>query len=242
MTENKSGKMPRARWTIKVQLMAWAYSDVMARLNEWDKSSSKHGKYLYELQENIANAVISGELRVRSQTTKMYMAASYQAYEDGILDLNDFCQWAKKYGLDAPDDAAALAVALGMPLEAFPPGHTGAQAVPVIEPVTPIAVSLKTNDKQAEWMVKSVEIADAIGRRKWIDGEREITARNICKAVATELAKGEPGNPQKYHGNRGQRAAGSIRNAALRGWKFTVPSGTSGINGTDKTSQENMPQ
>src|SRR5471032_1021825 len=88
---------------------------------------------------------------------------------------------------------------------------------------------------QAEdWVVKSVALANEIGGRKWAQKEYGITARNICNAVATELAKGEPGEPQKYHGSQGPRSAGSIRNIALKGWKFIHPTGTSGKNGMDE--------
>lgn len=86
------------------------------------------------------------------------------------------------------------------------------------------------NDIQKEWIVKSIALADEIALKRWNNGEREITARNIAGAVAVELAKGEPGDPQKYHGNRGPREAGTIRTHALSGWKFKYPSGT---NGTD---------
>jgi hypothetical protein len=94
------------------------------------------------------------------------------------------------------------------------------------------AVSGTTNGEDA-WIAKAVEIANSIAFRKWEGGERQITARNICNAVAAELANGEPDSPQKYHGTQGPRAAGAIRSVALKGWKFTQPSGTSGTSGTD---------
>lgn len=87
-----------------------------------------------------------------------------------------------------------------------------------------------------------MKLANEIGLRKFNSGERQITARKICDAVATEFAKGEPGKPQMYHGNQGPRAAGAIRSVALKGWKFDYPSGTHGINGMDEIAQENMPK
>lgn len=100
----------------------------------------------------------------------------------------------------------------------------------------PIEEEAKGQDQRpsAEWVQKAIEIANRIGSEKWARGERQITARNICEAVATELSKGDIDNPQRYHGNQGARAATAVRNAALKGWKFTAPAGTNGTNGTDK--------
>ncbi|WP_229205810.1 hypothetical protein, partial [Duganella sp. Leaf126] len=100
-------------------------------------------------------------------------------------------------------------------------------------PLKPTGKASGTTKDVDEWIAKSVAIANSIALQKWERGERQITARNICDAVAIELAKGEPDYPQQYHGNQGPRAAGAIRNVALKGWKFTFPSGTSGISGID---------
>ena len=82
-----------------------------------------------------------------------------------------------------------------------------------------------------DWKEKAVEIANQLGLQKWARGEREITGRNICDAVATALEK-----DSKYHGTRGPRAATSVRNALIeKGWNFVPPSGTNGTNGTNGT-------
>jgi len=84
----------------------------------------------------------------------------------------------------------------------------------------------KTTEKgKTDWVKNALEIADRIANKRYKSGIREITIRNICDAVATELAK-DPGN----HGSRGQRSSGNVRNVALKGWKFTPPTGTSGTN------------
>jgi len=80
-----------------------------------------------------------------------------------------------------------------------------------------------------DWKVKARAIADKLALERHQRGEREITARNICDAVATELAK-----DSTTHGIRGERSAGSIRNLALKGWKFIPPTGTNGTSGTKK--------
>ena len=74
-----------------------------------------------------------------------------------------------------------------------------------------------------DWQTKARTIADSEALKRYARGEREITARNICDAVAIELAK-----DVTTHGIRGERSAGSIRNEALKGWKFIPPTGTSG--------------
>lgn len=79
------------------------------------------------------------------------------------------------------------------------------------------------------WTDKARAIADSEALTRYTRGEREITARNISGAVATELAK-----DSTTHGIRGERGAGNIRNIALKGWKFIPPTGTNGTSGTKK--------
>jgi hypothetical protein len=102
------------------------------------------------------------------------------------------------------------------------------------KPLKPSGAVSDTTKEADEWIAKAVEIANSIALQKWQRGERQITARSICDAVAIELARGEPDSPQQYHGNQGPRAAGAIRNVALKGWTFTYPSATSGISGIDE--------
>lgn len=80
-----------------------------------------------------------------------------------------------------------------------------------------------------DWAEEARAIADRLALERYQRGEREITARNISDAVAIELAK-----DTTTHGIRGERVAGSIRNGALKGWKFIPPTGTNGTSGTKK--------
>lgn len=86
-----------------------------------------------------------------------------------------------------------------------------------------------TSPSGDDWIVQARAIAEKIALERWDRGEREITARNICEAVATELAM-----DSTTHGTRGERSSGSIRNIALKGWKFIPPTGTNGTSGTKK--------
>lgn len=70
-----------------------------------------------------------------------------------------------------------------------------------------------------DWVVKAKAIADRIGLERWNSGVQEITAHNICKAVAKELA-----DDRTAHGKRGARAANTVRTAGLKKWKFKPPS------------------
>lgn len=70
----------------------------------------------------------------------------------------------------------------------------------------------------AAWKTRARELAQEFGEAKWARGEREITARNICRAVAKELGK-----KPEFHGNRGPRSESNVRNEALKGWKFSPP-------------------
>ena len=79
------------------------------------------------------------------------------------------------------------------------------------------------------WVDKARAIADRIALERYERGEGEITQRNICDAVALELAK-----DTTTWGTHGARCADSIRCAALKGWKFIPPTGTNGTNGTEE--------
>lgn len=76
------------------------------------------------------------------------------------------------------------------------------------------SLSFTDYDKD-DWKTEAIKLADRIGQQRWDQGQREITARNICDDVATELAK-----VVSFHGTRGARSASNIRNWGLKGWKF----------------------
>jgi hypothetical protein len=79
-----------------------------------------------------------------------------------------------------------------------------------------------------DWRNKALAIANKIGEMKYARGEREITARSLGDAVATELEK-----DCSTYGTRGPRSAGSVRKYALAGWKFSPQSGANGANGAN---------
>lgn len=81
-----------------------------------------------------------------------------------------------------------------------------AEAVPVTSP------------SDDGWIEKAQVIADKIGLEKYRNGIRQITARNICEAVASELELDET-----TWGKQGPRGADNVRNEGLRGWKFIPP-------------------
>lgn len=96
-----------------------------------------------------------------------------------------------------------------------------------VEDAPAAKVKADTSPSGDDWPDKARAIADRIALERYARGEREITARNICEAVATELAK-----DSTTHGTRGERVSGSIRNEALKGWKFIPQTGTNGTSGT----------
>lgn len=87
---------------------------------------------------------------------------------------------------------------------------------------TPAAAKVEAIDANGsyDWIEEARNIADRIAQKRWDGGQREITARNISDAVATEL-----GNDRRSYGQRGPRTGSSVRKDALRGWKFTPPKG-----------------
>jgi hypothetical protein len=64
------------------------------------------------------------------------------------------------------------------------------------------------------WVIEARRIADTLALKRWSSGHREITARNICNAVADKLS-----SDGRYHGARGARTGNNVRNIALKGWK-----------------------
>jgi hypothetical protein len=72
--------------------------------------------------------------------------------------------------------------------------------------------------EHADWHEKAKAIANRIGLQQWGVGQRNISARNICAAVAAELAM-----DAATHGIQGQRGEDNVRNEGLRGWEFMPP-------------------
>ena len=131
--------------------------------------------------------------------------------------LDEFAAWCAHFGFAIPPELSALAKA-------------APQTAPMVEvrPAKPEAVPV-TSPSGDGWITKALAIAGDISLKKWKAGMREITARNICEAMATELGK-----DSTTHGKRGPRSSGNVRNIALKGWKFTPPTGTNGTSGTNQ--------
>ncbi len=88
----------------------------------------------------------------------------------------------------------------------------------------PVSTQNNTHEESYDWKAEALKIANVIGQKKYDSGVREITARNIAKAVAEELEK-----DSRSHGQRGPRASETIRKEALKSWKFSSrDSGASG--------------
>ena len=109
------------RWSIAAIGLARTYADAMAKINGWQRENeTKWSKYVYQLKNSLSKAVISGELRVKKGITGLYLEPGLDAYNDGVIDLQDFCNWARKAGLDGvPENALKVAAALGLPLSAL---------------------------------------------------------------------------------------------------------------------------
>lgn len=100
--------------------------------------------------------------------------------------------------------------------ETLPPWMNAATADTQQAPLPTASQAAPAEPK--DWQVKALEIANEIALQRWLRGERQITARNISESVATKLGK-----ESRYQGNQGPRSASTVRNEALKGWKFTPP-------------------
>jgi len=97
-------------------------------------------------------------------------------------------------------------------------------------PSTVVTKDKNTDQFDHDWITEAIKIADREDNKRWASGSRQITARNICNKVATELGKNT-----KFWGNRGERVGDTIRNTALKGWVFRPSKG--GTNGTSGTKE-----
>ena len=133
------------RWSIAAMGLAHTYADAMAEINGWQRENeTKWSKYVYQLENSLSRAVLSGELRARERITGLYLEPGLDAYNDGVIDLQDFCNWARKAGLDGvPADALKVAAALRLPCEAnlsvpqqahTQPQTAKVEAAPVVTP------------------------------------------------------------------------------------------------------------
>lgn len=116
------------------------------------------------------------------------------------------------YELVTPADVNAWLEAQGAP-------YRWNVAAPITTPEPPDApVAAVPSQSDDDWRAKARVIADRIGLEKYRTGMQQITARNICDAVANELAL-----DKTTWGQQGPRGADNVRNEGLRGWKFTPP-------------------
>lgn len=66
------------------------------------------------------------------------------------------------------------------------------------------------------WQEKAVDAANRIGQERWAKGDRNISARSVCDAVAAELSL----DPTTYSNRKKPREPNSIRIDALSEWEF----------------------
>lgn len=72
------------------------------------------------------------------------------------------------------------------------------------------------NNNDGDWRIKAKHIAQRLGEEQVKNtGARQVTGRNICEAVANELAM-----DASTHGKQGPRSADNVRTVGLKGWKF----------------------
>lgn len=144
-------------------------------------------------------------------------------YEGSINDMQatllreDLDQWCRGLGIAIPSGVSTTTPET--PDVLTPSDKRGKR--PANEATAPHADASQLEDGTGEnddWQSKARQTADKIALNKWNRGERQITARNISEAVASELGKDE-GN----WGKQGPRSESNVRNEGLRGWKFHPP-------------------
>lgn len=117
---NKNNKSVIQQWSMPAKELPIEYPKLMAKINGWKADDGRLFIYTKKLQVSLSNAIISGKLIVRDNFTGLYLEPGLDAYKYGIIDFQDFCDWANKAGLfGVPDNALKLAHAFEMPTETY---------------------------------------------------------------------------------------------------------------------------
>lgn len=117
---NKNNKSVIQQWSMPAKELPIEYPKLMAKINGWKADDGRLFIYTKKLQVALSNAIISGKLIVRDNFTWLYLEPGLDAYKYGIIDFQDFCDWANKAGLfGVPDNALKLAHAFEMPTETY---------------------------------------------------------------------------------------------------------------------------
>ena len=118
---NELEKAVIEQWKMPASQVAITFARQLGDINgDKMETGSMSAKYFYRLRKSLLKAIISGELRAREHITGEYLEPGHDAYSDGDIDLQDFCNWANKAGfIGVPDDGLELAAAFGLPREAY---------------------------------------------------------------------------------------------------------------------------
>ena len=101
------------RWYVSAQLLAHEYSAARDKINGFDRESSVSRQFFASLHTAIEKAVFKGELRAYGQSLGPIISPGADAYENGVVMLDHFCEWAQGVLPDCPKDAAVLAEKFG---------------------------------------------------------------------------------------------------------------------------------
>jgi hypothetical protein len=107
-------------WVLNAKLFAEKYYQAVidndpSFLND-DPNTQSVLVSLNDLRTRIRCAIEIGDLKVRGRHSQIYMQPSQDAFNTGIVKLQDFCDWAETIGLDdCPKTANELALFFKMP-------------------------------------------------------------------------------------------------------------------------------
>jgi hypothetical protein len=117
--QNQSRKKIIEKWHAKASDMAQAFYTVGIAVGAVKYYGDEFNQNVKTLSKKIKVAVSNGTLRVFHKLSGQYIEPSNEAYEIGIVDFQDFCNWGQENIRGCPVSASYLAEKLGMPNVAY---------------------------------------------------------------------------------------------------------------------------
>jgi hypothetical protein len=117
--QNQSRKKIIERWHAKASDMAQAFYTVGIAVGAVKYYGDEFNQNVKTLSKKIKVAVSNGTLRVFHKLSGQYIEPSNKAYEIGIVDFQDFCNWGQENIRGCPVSASYLAEKLDMPNVAY---------------------------------------------------------------------------------------------------------------------------
>ena len=162
----KNAKQLSPKWSVPADLIGTLYADAKLSLNP-HVAKDRFDALRDALNASVTKAVIAGRIRVRHHASGTLLRPGPDAYLNGLLDLQDFCDLDPYIVDDCPKDAKRLAYVFGLAVDGDKPTpmtrqHSPGEDTEMI--VTPVRLSMPQRAKFAEigsgaWLRARIRLA-----------------------------------------------------------------------------------